>query len=436
MVDTYTRKDVRSELYAAVPGLGFYGTADSIGGDGLSVLDSYALRDSTLGANHYRGNYLYRSGTVGDNPVRKALILIPSTGQLSHSGAPYDDLATLDYEIIGPLHPDELNQCIVRAARKVYWDSQVVLPGEVVDGDMESAGTGAWTAVNATVSKVTTAAFVYSGTQALSILSTSGAGYVECTAFDVFAPPTGSEHYYSSAVLRCTVGTASIQVWDKVNNVQIGDTVTSDQDGFVHLWVDDQMLPTVEQVAVRIVLSATSAQCYLDHLVFYRKDTMRYYAPSWLQEQYQFLKLREAKYHAQTVTQAGPHGGWEDASSRYFDDWIQPHMFTLDPMRLDTNPFAIQLMKRLPQNELWIQAKRPYSDIEPMDTESETTRMPLNQLIAKSKHELALVLRKRYPSDQRWQVLLDEAMKEADAEQTARPETPQQPIRRDYQGRV
>lgn len=425
---TITRAQVRAELYNTVPGLGFVGTADSV--TTTTLTDSYALRDSTLGANHYRGVYIYRpSASVTDDLIRKANTLTPSTGAIVHSGLNYGDTTTLGYEIVGPLHPDELNSCITRAMRMAYYEFQTPLTGGVVNGDMELGTTG-WTGSSATPSAVTTASRVFSGTTALRVANSGSNGYAASGAIKVFP----NEPFYASAVCSVESGTANLVVYDNTNSAVVGSAVATGDAAFSHLFIVSMIPSGCESVSIRLRGVESNADVYWNHALFYRLEQLVLLAPSWLDEPYKFLKLREAEYRKSIANQS--NGGQNDANSRYFKDWIQPNMFSLDPLKLDANPYQVQLQKALPKNEMWIQAKRPYSDAEDLSTEGSSSHAPLDLITAYARLELAKVLRKRYPTDKRWEVMISEGAEDVSAQTTSRPEIPLQPIKRDYMGKI
>src|SRR3990167_2595534 len=119
---TSTRRVIRRLLYEEVPMLGFSGTADSVAAG--SIVDTYAFQDSALGVNHFRGTFIYRPALSGDDQVKKAGNLTLASGTLAHTGANYSDTTDTTYEIVGLLHPDELNACIQRALKKIYFETQ------------------------------------------------------------------------------------------------------------------------------------------------------------------------------------------------------------------------------------------------------------------------------------------------------------------------
>ena len=227
------------------------------------------------------------------------------------------------------------------------------------------------------------------------------------------------------------MGTANLVLWDVTNAAQIGSTITSGQEQWQRLWMTETIPATCEQVAVRLQGAESNADLYWNHVVLYRTRDMRLLAPSWLDEPWKFLKLREAVYARSLAT------GRHDAMSRYFRDWFQPQSFSLDPLHTETNPYAIQLLRRLPnQSEMWINGKRPFSDLDALGTEAATTTAPLHLVYAFAKIELARILTKRYPQEMRWKELLVEATGDAFAETHARPDIPFQPKQTHLLGRI
>ena len=433
MTTATTRKAIRQELYNRVPGLGFVGVADSVASG--SITDAYALRDSTKTQGHYRNYYIYRPDLIGvadDDVVHVAKDLTPTTGALTQSGANYSNTSELDYELVGLLHPDEINACIQRAQRRIYWETQVPL-SELTDGDMDDSGVTSWTAVGTpnTRSKTTTAAKVYSGLRSLRVLNDAALEGAQSVTLRGFAT---DDWVYVSAVVHADVGTAELHLYSVTGSVSIA-SVTSTQEGWTQLWLKVQLPANCEEIAVQLLGTTDTTDLYWNHVALYRMHALRILAPSWLDEPHKFLKLREARYD-HVVGAAQTYGGTRDASARKFIDWVQPQMFSLDPFHRDTNPYAIQLTKPVPYNELWIEAKRPYSDVEALSTDSATTLAPLDMVYAYATEELAKQLKKRYPQDARWDVLLGEAIGDRDAQTTARPEIPIQPMRREHWGRV
>lgn len=434
MTSATTRAAIRAELFNQVPGLGFAATADSV--TATTLTHAYVFEDTTTGANYYRGMYLYRpSASTAANYVRKITTVVPSTGVISIGGPNYSDTTTLPYEIVGLLHPDELNACIQRAMRRVYFQVQSVLPGQVNDGDMDASTAASWAGVNATPAKVTTPAYVYSGVRSLEVTNSLANGYASSNSLDALA----GEWYYVSAVVKCASGTAELTVLN--NNTSIGiSNVISAEPSWTHVWGEAQFPAGCNSARVLLAGLESNADIIWAHVVFYRRDQLSQFpAPTWLDEQYKFQKLRQASYvKPLMITNTSNIGavGYDDGQSRIFKDWYSPAEFELDPLNKDSNPYQIQLMRSVPREELWLQCKRPYADLEALALDTDTTLAPLNQVYAVAKEELARLLRMRYPQDKRWENLYTEASQQVVAETEARPELPLQPIKREFRGRI
>lgn len=422
--DTTTRREARIYLYDEIPQMGFAGTADSI--QTTSITDTYAFKDSGLGAAHFKGTTIYRPTTSGDNVIKKAGTLANTTGVLSHTGSDYTDTSEQYYEVVGYLHPDDLNACFQRAQKKLTFETQTVLT-EVADGDMESELTSSWTAIlgSETLTKITTAANVRTGVRSLRVQGNANGG-VKSQAISVHP----SEPVRFSTIVRSASGTPSAVLYDETNAVALATVTPSyDPSGWVRLSWEGTVGDSTLSVTVRLYGLDNSFDLYWDNAIFYHKNARFLAAPSWLTEPWKFLKLRQANYRIQLEP------GVDDANSREFMDWSQPNHFSLEPLHLDANPYTI-VLKRQMVGDLWIEGKRPYADIEPLDGDSDTTTAPFLLFIAYAKYELAELLMKRYPTDEQWPALRAAAETEIKAEALSRPEIPDIPRKVNLLGRI
>ena len=362
--------------------------------------------------------------------VRKIASHVASTGVVTTAGPNWAVTTDLDYEVVGLVHPDEINNAIIRSLNRIYFETHVVLPGRITDGDMDANNTTSWTDVlTPTKSKVATTANVYSGIRSLRVLNNAlneGVQSVTLRGFPV------NSWVYLHAVARADVGTANLILYDVTNSVALA-TVTSAEEAWVHMYLKYQLPSTCEEIAVQLTGNVSSvADIYWDHVALYLAEDRVLPAPTWLDDPWKFLKLREMRYGQDVSSQS--NGGYEAAYSRTPHDWYTPSAFTLEPFHLETNPYTIALHRPVPQYELWVQGKRPWSDLETLSTDASTTLIPLEQLYAYSTQELAKVLTKRYPNDERWRMLLSEATEAVEAETQARPEVPLSPKRHEYLG--
>ena len=421
---TITRRNIRRLLFDQVPGLGFSGTADSVAT--TSLTDTAVFADSTVAVGHYRGHYLVRPDRTGDDRIKRITTINTTTGAASHNSTVYSNTTDTNYEVIGLIHPDELDACITRAMKRIYYEVQVPLVGIVTDGDMEGTTTASWTASsgNITLTKSTTADKVFSGTRSLRGVQVATAQYASSQSFRVYENTV----FYASALVHAPTGTAQFDIYD-LSNTTVVASITSNDPGWSHVWLQGQVPSGCELMQVRLGGVENNADIYWDHALFYNRDEYRLPAPSWLDEQHKFLKLREARYR-RTVNSTSS-GGVDMGNSLTFDDWYQPNMYSLEPFHVDANPYVVQLQQRCPMNELWINGKRAYVDTEPLTADTDTTHAPENLVVAYARQELVTVLRRRYPSDKRWEFASMEAAADVDAQTASRPETPLQPVRRE-----
>ena len=429
MTTATTRQAIRQELYNRIPGLAFVGEATGV--TGTTLTDAIRLQDTSLGSNHYRGYYLYRPNVDAANQVRKVISHVNSTGVVTHGGATYDDALTdVDYEMVGLIHPEEINNAITRALGRVYFENQIVLPGRITDGDMDSSATTSWTDVGTpnTKSKVTSAGNVATGIRALRVLNDAAGEGVRSVTVRGFAQSTTVDVH---AGVRCDVGTAVLQLYDVTNSAIIA-SVSSTEEAFVHLWLRYQLPVTCEEWCVRLIGTEDTADLYWDHVAAYCREDRVFPVATTLDSPWKLQKLREMRYTHAVSSQS--NGGYDGMFSREYHDWYTPSGFVLEPFHLETNPYSIVLNRQCPCNELWIQMKRPWTDGETLSTDAATTLVPLEPLYAYATEEIAKVLRKRYPADNRWEVLLSEATTSIEAETMGRTDTPLAPKRTDYYG--
>ncbi len=415
-----TRRNTRREMYNQVPGLGFSGTADSL--TGATLTDTNVFVDATIPQGHYRGMYLLRPDRTGDDLVHRIVSHNPTTGVVTTSNT-YSNTTDTNYEIVGLIHPDELNACLARAMQRVFFETQTPMCGEITNGDFEaSTGLTGWTSSNVGTYTISQSAnHAFSGAYSMRCVSTATDQYA--SSVTVFVSP--NEPFFASAVVRCISGTASFSVYDLTNGVVIASAVTTTEDIWENLYLVGSVPADCRKIELRLGGSENNVDLYWNHAMFYRTRQTQLPAPSWLNEQYKLLKVRECVYQAGNATNT------HDATSRIFDDWLQPSMYSLDPFHNDLNPYMLEFQRHLPNHELWVAGKRPYSDLNAFDVDTTTTLAPERLLYAYARNELAMLLRRRYPSDQRWARMLEEAAAEVTAETQSRPETPQQPIRRE-----
>lgn len=446
MTSAITRQNIRRELYNQVPGLGVSSTATDISGNTLT--DAIIFADSTLGNNHYRGYYLYRPDRSTTDRVQKITQSNAVTGIATTGGSAYSNTSDYSYEIVGLLHPDEINACITRAQSRIYVEYLTPMRGLLTDGDMETSGVTNWAASLSTRQKITTAASLLKGTQGLEVTNTSTNGYV----YQTFTGKVAARGiFYVHAA--CLSTTATAQPWVQVTN-DAGRVVKviADADGehgantWYHFWIKAQLADYTRTLQLELGTVLNGAITVWSYADVYPADMFNYNAPSYLDEPWKLLNLNEATYrHDIQATVTGPESANAGASgtgrvyvpqSRKFTSWSQPAAYQLAPLHHAANPYQIMLKRPVSENQLWIHGKRPYSDTEALASESATTLASPRLLYAYAKEELARILKVRYPTDDRWNRLHEEALDEVDSETRSRTEISHAPRSDEHWGRI
>lgn len=426
-----TRREVRQELYNRIPNLGFYGDLDSA--TTTTAVDTAQLQDGGLSNDQFTGAYIYRpAASSSADYVRRVVSFVKTTGTLTHSGANYADTTATNeyYELVGLMHPDELNACIQRALRKVYFETQAPL-SLITDSDMSGSDVSSWGTVGTvgTKAKTTTAVSgVFSGIQGLNVITSAVSSGVSSSSFTVYE----NTQVLVSAILRVeTNGTFPVTL-DLMNvtadTVVRGYSTTSE--GWARIWIMENVPTSCELMGVEITAASSGVQFFVDNVAAYRLGDRRMAAPSWLTEQNRFLKLREAHYGKNLADHV------DDANSIYYKDWSTPRDFNLDAFRPEANTYNIQLAKPLPQTELWVGGKRAHYDINTMTDDITSTSAPTDLICAYATLEVAQILKRRFPTDPKWEVILRQAEAEAYSELRSRPETPDRVKRVDVGGRI
>src|SRR4051794_3878422 len=100
---TITLKALRRDLYDLIPGLGFFGTADSVAAG--SVTDADLLRNPNYVTQQFGNHTIFRPTTSGANREKPATTLVNTTGALSQGGANYSDTTETEYELMRLISP-------------------------------------------------------------------------------------------------------------------------------------------------------------------------------------------------------------------------------------------------------------------------------------------------------------------------------------------
>lgn len=223
-----TIKNIARRLGRTVFGEAGYKLITPSSATSTTIVSTADLVSTAIDNNFYRGWWVMRrdAATSADR-VRRVTSFTASTGTLTVERSYSDTTVTgEDVELWRYLNPDtDVLQIITEALRRCKHANSVPLAsGEWTDGHMDDSGTTAWTASNATLSKVTTAARVHWGLRALRVQNSAAGGY----AYQRLGVHE-DEAYWVVALCNADVGTAKLEAYDATNAASI-ESVTATAD--------------------------------------------------------------------------------------------------------------------------------------------------------------------------------------------------------------
>lgn len=222
----------------------------------------------------------------------------------------------------------------------------------VTDGDMETSGVTNWTASNSTLTKSTTAGYVFQGKQALRVQNSAANGYARSALVSV----TETQNFCCVADVRVVTGTATLRLYDETNGAAI-DSVTTSELRRGYLWIDNTTIPSgCKQVSVRLIGTGASDDIYWDNVSLRNTNATEMDLPSW------FL---DKKWLEELVYIYG--GNTEQDNDLYFADErydnVVHYRRVLDAIEA-ANPFKVEFWPRPPSSShLFARCLRPYAEL-------------------------------------------------------------------------
>lgn len=402
--------------------------ADSVGTTYIADLSEFG--DTNLGTDELRDLFIHRYNLTGNDRVKLTTTLDTALGRLSHGGTAYINTADTAYELLG-LHPDDFNNAIQTAQRQMWLTTHVLLTvGR--DFDMETAGVQYWDGTlggsstsNATVTKVATAPYVYSGTQALFVNLSGVNGYARGELVRV----TPGKRLYTAIIGRADVGTLTLKLRDVTNGAYISTSndIAYSGESFAVLQRIDTVPVGCEEVQVELRGTGAADDLYVDGVFGpLEQNRRRLTLPSWMDESFKVFSLRPSEFRSQIAA------GVYDAGSREFTgDWKAPVDFATETLHREVNPNNVIFTRDLPDGLIWIAAQRSYYDVEPLSTESSSTTAPFEEMVTHALREVTALVMERQPEDKRWIALNTEFKAKTARETLARPAPAREPIRLD-----
>lgn len=216
----------------------------------------------------------------------------------------------------------------------------------VDDGDMESSGTGSYTATDATISKATTAGNVLRGKQSLRVLATSALGQAQSGTINV--DPVDGPQYYLEAKVRAAVGTARLIAYDVTNSADI-ETEDHTEMGFGRIGFFFTLPSTCEQLAVRLVSVASSDDGYWDDLILLR------------------MGAREMPLPAGVETESQVRYVWDGIANRREHDTEATHAYFhwnfLPNLSNANNQWSLKNLQPAISGPIWVELALPFAEL-------------------------------------------------------------------------
>ena len=393
-----TLQTIRRQLFDELDGMDFGFNFTASGGSATAVTtNDPRLRDSRLGPNQYEHAYIFRPtlGTSDADGIRTAGDLTSSSGSLAQTGASWAvSPANADSIELLAVHPLILHNLINDALELEYTEWEGPLVAGPSDNDMES--TSAWdgtvsgtSASNATVTKQTTAAEVFSGQRSTRAIATSASGYVQSALTTV---RQGAGILYWS-ILKADIGEVTMSLLDSSGNtVDTATALTEEQWAYVRRIV--QAGTSVEQVRVRFTLTTSADEADIDIVGIQPYAQGRVFLPSWADEVW---KIKSLGYLTFSDPMQGTSGDSYNAMSMRInrlapDDW----RFAWQPQAGNTTWLELKDWN-LTQYPLWLTGTRAWSDFGTLTADTDETNCPLHVIVRRVKFLLGARYPQRFP---------------------------------------
>ena len=257
-------------------GIYLSGTSNATGGAAGTFLDTDhpLFASSVIPARVWLGCWILDT-TV--SPAEERMIsAVTSAGTVSVSPNWSGAADTDAYELYSIMQPTYINSAIDDALRRLSFIGYIY-PSLCVDGDVEASGTSDWSSSSATLSKVTTAARLTFGRQALRVLATAAAGYAQSTQI----PVTAGEVYEIDALVSPDIGTARLQAYDNTGSASI-DTRDSVGEAAQWLHLTVTIPASSRDLRIRLVGVANTDDAYWSLILVRHQGSRRLMLPRWL----------------------------------------------------------------------------------------------------------------------------------------------------------
>lgn len=385
-----TRGQIRSRLYKKIPGLGWTRTATTIASGGQTVVDAVAFQDSNASEGNLVGCYIYRPLATAANQFRIANVV--STNSLTFGGLAYSgDAAVLDYEIVGMIHPDLLNEAIRVGLRKVYFECYTPLNTlwanrATYDADFNSSSASSpydWTSA-ASGSTITKSATTLTNDRGDYSLVVTNAGYTQGSS--AFVEPGDTVVHGCSMRVTSSSFTGTYSLRNITGSTAL-ETVTTTSLAFQHVLRITQIPSGCYEIAQRFQVAGSGTPvAHFDYSFGHKsgRESGQVPMPSWLTQKARLIDFGPAKYGRATANNQ------YNASSRRWLGQDRVVDYELYPFTEEAQKYVLQVNANggLEERDYWIHGWRQESDIVDLTDETSSTNAREDIVMAAATYEV------------------------------------------------
>lgn len=204
---------------------GLLQTGTCTGGAVNAIIDTSQLQSTQLSPSEWTGGWIRISSSTDnadpEGDIRTCSEFQPELGKALASPDFTAPPAAGDTYELWKINPQVALDVIDRALTNDLYAPCWTVLSEIDDYDMEADNTTSWSAVNATLSKLTTGIRIpENGKRWLQVVSNVAGGYAVHQSPLTVSP---LKSYHASSLVRCQIAstTAKLQVWDNSNNREI-----------------------------------------------------------------------------------------------------------------------------------------------------------------------------------------------------------------------
>jgi len=309
-----------------------------------------------------------------------------ATGVFNQVGPNWSDttLGSEDFEVwlYGVRRDQECLKSLNRVTRHRYITSMHMLSrGSGLDFGMESSTDSLWTDVltPTTSAKSTTGTVAPYGPRSYQLTNDAANEGTRSQGIRVTQGSRASAYAIASA----EAGTASFQIYDSTNSAVVGTAVTHSERLTMLMTIRNQELPsTCKAAALNMLGTTSSSDIYWNQVGFYSHDTLSMQLPSFVTESFMAPRLYRGVPQHQIAENV------YDARNIDFRPLVEGQDYWLQTNHADASPYKVRFAQDIFDNPVFIEYRRPQSDLVTLSAESDTVVVPEDEILPAFKIDL------------------------------------------------